>query len=147
MRPCRTLGVNARRGFSRRVTQQRLPEQPVAHEVHVLLEMQQVGTDSLERVCDRVAEHRREHVADVRLRQILQAGRFRTLDELVEVERNVGLLEVLVIEVGVGTLASRSISRARSCPYAPPSSTADPRNASRARACSICSGMSSKRPA
>ena len=50
------------------VTEQRLPELAISHEIHVLLEMQDVRTDALERLSDRRGKERRQHDADVRFR-------------------------------------------------------------------------------
>ena len=146
--PCRTSGVRARAGWSAVVAQQRLPELPVAHEVHVLLEVQQVGTDALERRCDRRREVRREHLADDGLGEVLQAGALGAFDELVEVERQVRPLEMLVKEVRVRRPTERArLLRSAAGRTAPVSADADARNVSSARACSICSCGSANCPA
>src|SRR5262245_24876358 len=100
-RPRRTSGLSARTG---RIcsTQQGLPELPVAHELQVLLEVDHVPADAGERLAHMCREQRRQHLAHHRLGQILQASAFRTLDELVEVDRQIRLLEMLVEDIRVG---------------------------------------------
>src|SRR5262245_33937719 len=83
------------------MTEQRLPDLPVANEVHVLFEVQQVRADTLEGLRDPSAQRGREHVADGRLRQILQASRLGALDELMEIQWQIRLLEMLVVQVRV----------------------------------------------
>ena len=56
------------------MTEERLPELPVADEIHVLLEMEQVGTDPFECSSDVRREGRREHLADDRLGEVLETG-------------------------------------------------------------------------
>ena len=116
------------------VAEQSLAE-PVPHEVHVLLEMQDVGTDPLECVRDRLGKEGGERVAHVRFRQVLQAHPLRALDELVKVDRRVRLLQVLVIEIRVRRADSVArLSRLNSWPYGPEASGADVRKSGSARA-------------
>jgi hypothetical protein len=84
---------------------QRLSELPVANEVHVLLEVQQIGTDTFERFGDWAWKERRQHLADNGLGEILQPRRVCTLDELVEIERQVRPLEMFVKDIRVGRAA------------------------------------------
>jgi len=90
---------------------------------------------------------RREHLADGRFGQILQPHVFGALDELMEVDRQVGSLEVLVKEIRVGERPSRSASPRNNWLYGPASGDADTRNVSSARACSTCSFGSANCPA
>src|SRR4029453_11254044 len=83
------------------MTQQRLTEHAVTQEIHVLLYLDDVPSQALERFiygCSVVAgEHRRK----LSFGQILESVTLGSLDELMEVNRLVNFLQGIVAKVGV----------------------------------------------
>lgn len=86
------------------MAEQRLTKGAIAEKVHVLLEVHDVGGEHLQDVLHLGREVRRGHGQEVGLAQVLQALGLGSLHELVEVERLVDLLQVLVEDVAVAGL-------------------------------------------
>src|SRR5687768_8814685 len=97
-------------------TEQRLSELPVAHEIHVLLQMQDVRADALERLGDGRRKVRGEHLADDRFRQELQAGALGAVDKLMKVQRQITALEVFMKQIRVAGVAGALRLRCQKLP-------------------------------
>ena len=85
------------------VAEKRLAEGPIAEEVHVLLGLHLNGGQFAEHHTDRGREVVGRHQPDIRIAEIGQAVPLGA-HELVEVERLIAILQVLVVEVRVRLL-------------------------------------------
>src|SRR5262249_23653795 len=79
-----------------------LAEHAVTEEVHVLLEMDLIRRNAVEKVLNRGWKGSRDHCRNVRLAEVAQTVLGSTMDKLVEVQRIVVLLQVLMQHVGGG---------------------------------------------